>query len=201
MQSHVRHFAMSDRDTVFLSRLRKVDVLVFKCLLNTCDRRSFVKCWLHVLATIILSHRHERLKGWLRIRIEFAKPVWGGRVCIRNPWSPGDTQRPTVTCFSLMTLDWRWSLRAAVCWLPLNFLLLETGVTWVILGPHGVIVRVRLMFWALTTNGKQVQHFFGNHVNNTRLIAMPKSCVIVALFFLLTQDIKHQKTINIMDLL
>ena len=45
MQSHVRHFAMSDRDTVFLSRLRKVDVLVFKCLLNTCDRRSFVKCW------------------------------------------------------------------------------------------------------------------------------------------------------------
>ena len=139
--------------------------------------------FLHVLATIILSHRHERLKGWLRIRIEFAKPVWGGRVCISNPWSSGDTEWFTVTCFSLMALDWRWSWRAAVCWLPLNFLLLETGVTWVILGPHGVIVRVRLMFWALTTNCKQVQHFFGNHVNNTRLIAMPKSYVIVVPFF------------------
>ena len=65
--------------------------------------------FLHVLATIILSHRHERLKGWLRIRIEFAKPVWGGRVCISNPWSSGDTEWFTVTCFSLMALDWRWS--------------------------------------------------------------------------------------------
>ena len=146
----------------------------------------------HVCSTIILSHRHERLNQ---------KPSWGGRVCISHQWFARDTEWFTLTCFLLMASDRRWLWSDAVCRLLLICVLLETRVTWAILVPFGVNIRVRLMFWPLTTEYKKVQHAFGNHVNNTLLIAMPKPCVIVAPFFLLTQDFKHQKTINIMDLL
>ena len=57
------------------------------------------------------------------------------------------------------------------------------SVTRAILGLPGVIVRVRFMFWALSSEYKQVEHSCCNHVNNTHLIAMPKPWPYRGIFF------------------
>ena len=113
----------------------------------------------HVCATIILSHRHERLNQ---------KPSWGGRVCISHPWFARDTEWFTLTCFLLMASDRRWLWSDAVCRLLLICVLLETRVTWAILVPFGVNIRVRLMFWPLTSDLHK--SYFRQHPTNFQTV-------------------------------
>ena len=78
---------------------------------------------------MILSHTHERLRDWLRVRFEFDKPASGGLVCISNPWSVRDWKRPTLTCSSLMAPDWGWLGSAAVFRLVLMFVIFDQHCT------------------------------------------------------------------------
>ena len=88
-----------------------------------CRSRTFVIDVSTFVSTIILSHTHQRLRDWLRVRFELEEPAAGGFVCVSNPWSVRDWQRPTMSCSSLMAPDWGWLWSAAVCRLLLMFVI------------------------------------------------------------------------------